>query len=405
MGLLFQNDLHDEFGSWPLGYISSGGPEFGVIAAVAKAVGDGDDDAFYAQWVTAGDARTAAAEAALEAGHKATARTEYLRASALYATAYHPLYGAPVDPRLVAAFDKQVAALDAGLALGAFPVTPARIPFGELELPGYLIPAFGHEGQVRPLIIFTNGYDATITDMYFASAVAALRRGYHCLLFDGPGQGELLYKQGVPMRPDWEVVIRAVVDFALTSPLVDPEAIVLSGWSLGGYLAPRGASGEHRLAAVVADPGLWSVAAGMQRLAGAFGVAPEAMADPSTIPQSALDQMAAAIEAVPQLKWRVMQRGYWVNGVSDLRAFFAASNEYTLETVGQNISCPVLVTAAENDMLSKGVGAFAEALGDKVTRLDFTAAEGAGEHCEMNNRSLLNERVLDWLDETLPAPS
>jgi hypothetical protein len=28
-------------------------------------------------------------------------------------------------------------------------------------------------------------------------------------------------------------------------------------------------------------------------------------------------------------------------------------------------------------------------------------AEGAGEHCEMNSRSLVNRRVLDWLDETL----
>lgn len=403
MGLLFQNDLQDEFGQWPLGYISAGGPEFGVIAAVAQAVGAGDDAAYYTEWVAAGDARTAAAKEALDAGHPVTAKAQYLEASAIYATAYHPLYGAPVDPRLVTAFDKQVAALDAGLALGPSPVTPARIPFGDLSMPGYLIPAFGHETAERPLIIFTNGYDATITDMYFASAVAALRRGYHCLLFDGPGQGELLYKQGVPMRADWEVVIRAVVDWALTSPLVNPKAVALSGWSLGGYLAPRGASGEHRLAAVVADPGQWSVAAGMAKLAAAFGVAPEAMADPATIPQDEIDQMAAAIESVPSLKWRVMQRGYWVNGVTDLRAFFIASNEYTLDTVGPNISCPVLVTAAENDMLAKGAGRFAEVLGDKVTQIDFTAAEGAGGHCEMTNRTLLNERVLDWLDDTLPA--
>ena len=52
-----------------------------------------------------------------------------------------------------------------------------------------------------PLLILTNGYDATVTDMYFASAVAASRRGYHCLLFDGPGQGGTLYEQGVRLRP------------------------------------------------------------------------------------------------------------------------------------------------------------------------------------------------------------
>lgn len=76
----------------------------------------------------------------------------------------------------------------------------------------------------RPLIILNNGYDATITDTYFASAVAASRRGYHSLLFDGPGQGAMLYEHGVPLRPDWEVVVTAVVDFALTLARVDPGA-------------------------------------------------------------------------------------------------------------------------------------------------------------------------------------
>ena len=95
--------------------------------------------------------------------------------------------------------------------------------------------------------------------MLFASAVAASRRGYHSLLFDGPGQGAMLYESTIPLRPDWEAVVSAVVDFALTLREVHPEKLVVSGWSLGGYLAPRAASGEHRLAARIADPGQWSV--------------------------------------------------------------------------------------------------------------------------------------------------
>ena len=38
-----------------------------------------------------------------------------------------------------------------------------------------------------------------------------------------------------------------------------------------------------------------------------------------------------------------------------------------------------------------------------ATIMEFTAAEGAGDHCEMKNRSLVNNRVLDWLDATLAA--
>ena len=63
----------------------------------------------------------------------------------------------------------------------------------------------------------------------------------------------------MPIRPDWESVIGPVVDFALTLPGVDTDRIALSGWSLGGYLALRGASGEPRLAACIADPGLRAV--------------------------------------------------------------------------------------------------------------------------------------------------
>ena len=35
------------------------------------------------------------------------------------------------------------------------------------------------------------------------------------------------------------------------------------------------------------------------------------------------------------------------------------------------------------------------------TLINFTDAEGAGDHCEMMNRSALNRRALDWLDATL----
>jgi hypothetical protein len=33
--------------------------------------------------------------------------------------------------------------------------------------------------------------------------------------------------------------------------------------------------------------------------------------------------------------------------------------------------------------------------------MDFSAAQGAGMHCEMMNRTLLNRQALDWLDDIL----
>jgi alpha-beta hydrolase superfamily lysophospholipase len=399
MSMLFRNELHEDFGSWPIAYIPYGGADFGEIRAVAEAVGDGDHGAFYEAWVSAGDRLKGEAEAALSAGHKVSARELYLRASVFYSASYHPLYGAPVDPRLLTAFRKQTDALEMGLGLSAPTIERLSIPLDETPMPGYFIPAQGLEHEMRPLIIFNNGYDCTITDTYFACAVAASRRGYHSLLFDGPGQGSMLYEHGIPLRPDWDVVIRAVVDFAVNYPLVDPDRIALSGWSLGGLLAPRGAADEPRIAALIADPGTWSIADGFRRvIIQKFGVPAEAVADLGALDQKLIDTMDAFIRSNPVLNWKVVQRGFWVHGVDSLSAFLASAELFTMRGHAERIQCPTLITQAENDGLAADAGFFFDTLRCPKTLIRFTAAEGADGHCEMKNRSLLNRRVLDWLD-------
>lgn len=393
MGRFFAKQMHDEFGSWPLGYTATGGPDIGVVAAVGAAVGDGDDAAFHDAWMAAGDRFLAEAGQTADRANRCRLT---LWASACYATSYHPLYGAPVDPRLLAAFRKQIAAFDAGLALLPHPVAPLRIPFEGTTLPGYVLPAVGHEDETRPLLICTDGYDATVTENYFACAVPAARRGFHCLFFDGPGQGEMLIEHGMPIRPDWETVIRAVVDFALTLPNVDPERIALSGWSLGGYLALRGASGEPRLAACIADPGLR--AALTREQLGHFGLD---SLDGVTPGSPAEAKVEAALRADPRLHWAVFQRGFWVHGVTGFAGYAAAAMALTLDGRIDAIRCPTLLTTAENDMLSKGAEALFAELSCPKEFMRFTAAEGAGDHCEMGNRSLATLRMLDWLAATL----
>ena len=399
MVALFQNELHNDF-VWALGYIPFGGADFGEIQAVAQAVGDGDDGVFHDAWLAAGERLTAEADISLAKGHSSSARDLYLRASAAYASSFRPLFGAPADPRILSAFRRQVAAFDKGLSLGLQPAYPVTIPFGQTSMPGYFIGAQGCERQCRPLVIFNNGYDGTITDMYFACAVAASRRGYHCLLFDGPGQGAMLYEQGTALRPDWEVVMSAVVDFAEAIPIVDAERIALSGWSLGGYLAPRAASGEKRIAALIADPGLWSIADGFRTfLVKSFGLVPEAAANLDELDQRIIEKIDAAITGNPSWNWKIRKRGYWTHGVDNLRAYFASAELFTMSGHADRISCPTLITQAENDPLASGARNFFDALSCPKTFMRFTAAEGADGHCEMRNRSLLNRRVLDWLDE------
>jgi hypothetical protein len=127
MGQIFRDDLHDEFGTWPIAYSPYGGADFGEVLAVARTVGDGDDGAFYDAWTAAGDRLAAEADEALAAGRRISAHDLFLRASCAFAASYHPIYGEPVDPRLLAAFHRQIDAFDRGLALSDPPVEPLRI--------------------------------------------------------------------------------------------------------------------------------------------------------------------------------------------------------------------------------------------------------------------------------------
>src|SRR5690606_37177572 len=99
----------------------------------------------------------------------------------------------------------------------------------------------------------------TKEELFFAGGHAALQRGYAVLLVDGPGQGGAFVEQGLVFRPDWENVVTPQIDWLLTRPDIDPDRIALIGRSWGGYLAPRAATGEHRIAAVIADAAQYDV--------------------------------------------------------------------------------------------------------------------------------------------------
>jgi alpha-beta hydrolase superfamily lysophospholipase len=361
---------------------------------------DGDDESWYSAWCATADRLVQAGDASAQGGHGVSARESYLRACVCYSAAYHPLFGKPVDPRLLEAFRRQREAFDKAAALMESPGEPLAIRFDGARLPAYLFRAPG-AGAPRPLLIATNGYDATIYEMFLGQAVPALRRGYHCLIFDGPGQGAVLYEQGIPIRADWEAVVGAVIDAVIHREGVDADRIALTGWSLGGHLALRAASGEPRIAACVADPGLLSISAGVVGRLRAAGVPEDVIKRYPDIPDAALAPMAEAIHADRAQRWAMEQRGFWVHGVDTLADYMRATAAFDLEERLTGMGCPTALTAAEDDPLARTAGQVYDALPGTKTLLRFETTEGAGDHCEMRNRSLLNQRVFDWLDDVL----
>ncbi len=111
--------------------------------------------------------------------------------------------------------------------------------------------------------------------------------------------------------------------------------------------------------------------------------------------------MWQAIQNDRRLRWTIVQRGFWVNGASELREYLRSIEGFTLEGRLERIACPTLVCAAERDQLSATAQSLYDALRYPKTFISFAAADGAADHCEILNRSLFSRRAIDWLDENL----
>jgi pimeloyl-ACP methyl ester carboxylesterase len=98
-----------------------------------------------------------------------------------------------------------------------------------------------------PLAVLITGLDST-KEEFFRLENVFLERGMATASLDGPGQGEGGYE--LPIRPDYEVAVSALLDVLAERSDLDLDRTGALGVSLGGYFAPRAAAFEPRLRAV-----------------------------------------------------------------------------------------------------------------------------------------------------------
>ena len=90
-----------------------------------------------------------------------------------------------------------------------------------------------------------------------------------------------------------------------------------------------------------------------------------------------------------------------MHGLDDPIDFIESLREYTLAGRAENIRCPTWVCSAEGDEISESAPQLVAALTCEKEYVRFTAAEGAGDHCEAGARTLYHARSFGWLDELL----
>jgi len=383
------------------GAASYGASEFGEVLVTAGRIRPGDFDSWYEEWNRIAEKVGREAADQLARSHHISARDSFLRAATYYCASEFFLHGNPRDPRITNAYQKSVECYKACAELFDPPIEPVEIRYEHTTLPGYFH-RVDHSDRKRPLLIIHSGFDgASAQEVHDSGARAAVERGYNVLAFDGPGQFGPLHREGLHFRPDWEKVVTPVVDFVLKLPGVDPNRIALMGFSFGGELAPRAAAFEKRIAALIANDGVYDYgAANLTLVPAELRAAFVQMLTAKEAPQ--VDQMIeAAIKDSTTVAWAITH-GMYAMGLPTPRAYLAAAQDYNLRNgIAEAISCPTLVCEAEGDIFFKGQP---QELFDHLTCpktfMRFTESEGAGAHCQVGAGRLALARMYDWLDQT-----
>jgi len=377
-----------------------GGALMGEVLSAASAIKEGDFESWYAAFNTLADRVAAAGDEQLKRGHKVSARDSFLRASSYYFSSEFFLHGKPQDPRIARAYTQSASNYKQAGALFETPIVPVEIPYEGRSLPGYWHRPTGPDRR-RPTLICHSGFDGSAEEIHFNGVRAAVERGYNVLAFDGPGQYGSLHRDGLVFRPDWERVITPAVDWVLERPEVDSKRIVYLGKSLGGVLGPRAAAFEHRLAALVANNGLWDLTAALL----------------TSFPADQRDAVIAQIKAssAPELdrtldgvinggssrRW-VFQHGMWAMGAATPREFLRKTLDYNLrDGIAEKITCPTMVCLADDGAGSAQAIELYDHLTCKKVLMRFTAEEGAGAHTQTGASRLAFARIFDWVDETI----
>ncbi|NIO10395.1 MAG: prolyl oligopeptidase family serine peptidase, partial [Deltaproteobacteria bacterium] len=245
------------------------------------------------------------------------------------------------------------------------PFERVEVPYEGHKLEGLFYPVRGKPGERHPVVYNYGGADGILHrgNDGGAGVPGYTRRGLAFFDVDGPGHGGALRLNRLYAPPDSERVAKAVIDYLVTRPDVDPDRIGIHGSSMGGYSAPRCATEEKRIKAVA----VWSAAYSLR-------------------------------EDIFDYYPPIQERLRWLMGAKDLKEAREKMAEFTLEGRADRIECPMLIGYSKDDRVMDPRGAlrlYQNAVNSKRRMLDGV---GHGE-----KRFDRRTDIADWFMEQLVA--
>ncbi len=303
---------------------------------------------------------------------------------------------APQDPDKREAYERQ-AKLFRDLYAGDLRSGRLRmeeVPYGEARLPVWRASA-PEAQESRGTIVVHGGFDSYGEELY-PLARAMADAGWATVLFEGPGQGGVIRRQGLPFTTEWERPVAAVLDG------LGLEDVTLVGLSLGGYLAPRAAAFEPRVRRVVAWGVMWDFfEVAMSTRPAALRLALRTLLGLRA--DAVLDRLIARqMEGDPFARWAV-EHGTYVLGTDRPSAYVRAMQRFTTRGFAPRITQDfLLLTGTEDhyvplDHFHRQAAALTGVR--SFTGRIFTAGEQAHTHCQVGNLGLALRVILDWAAE------
>ncbi len=269
--------------------------------------------------------------------------------------------------------------------------------FERFDVPyeGKILPVMRFQApNERGIIVVHGGYDSFMEEFYLT--VKQLPSvGYTIILFEGPGQGAALKRQGFKFTHEWEKPVSAILDY------FDLNRVTLLGISWGGYLALRTAAFDKRIERAIAYDVCFDGLEVMTRPM------------PTPIRQIVCLLIRSNSQRVGNalisrlmkksllLDWAVTH-GMYITGTQTPIDFYRKLSFHTMRSISSRIYQDVLLLAGERDhyipvnQFYQQRNALINAHSIK-SRL-FTIAEGGEQHCQVGNHQLAVDEMISWLD-------
>ena len=219
--LYFDHKDMDYYFAWIVGRQIYDGSKVEECFDVASRIIDGDRESWQQEWVKLAKHIEKQGSQALDRGNLKSGRELYLRACTYYRSPL--LIMNPQNSAFSENWRKMKLCFQKAASLFDPPIEIIQIPFQGKLLPGYFWKV-DRSRQKRPTLIVIGGLETFAEDCYFLTGLTGPKRGYNVMTVDLPGQGVNPYS-GMFLGARMGNSVKAVVDYALTRPEIDPNRL------------------------------------------------------------------------------------------------------------------------------------------------------------------------------------